>query len=97
MTDIRATLRARLDAAVGSAQVLTAESDVLPYVTDWRGRFHGRALAVVRPGSTDEVADVVRILPSCAFRSSRKAGTRDNAAARRLTPKATRSCCRSRG
>jgi FAD/FMN-containing dehydrogenase len=60
MTDIRATLRARLDAAVGSAQVLTAESDVLPYVTDWRGRFHGRALAVVRPGSTDEVAGVVR-------------------------------------
>ena len=60
MTDIRATLRARLDAAVGSAQVLTAESDVLPYVTDWRGRFHGRALAVVRPGSTDEVAAVVR-------------------------------------
>ena len=60
MTDIRATLRARLDAAVGSAQVLTAESDVLPYVTDWRGRFHGRALAVVRPGGTDEVAAVVR-------------------------------------
>src|SRR5436189_4537811 len=60
MTDIRATLRARLDAAVGSAQVLTADSDVLPFVTDWRGRFHGRALAVVRPGSTEEVAAVVR-------------------------------------
>ena len=60
MTDIRATLRARLDAAVGSAQVLTSESDVLPYVTDWRGRFRGRALAVVRPGGTDEVAAVVR-------------------------------------
>jgi FAD/FMN-containing dehydrogenase len=60
MTDLRATLRARLDAAVGTAQVLTAESDVLPYVTDWRGRFHGRALAVVRPGGTDEVAAVVR-------------------------------------
>ena len=60
MTDIRATLRARLDAAVGSAQVLTSESDVLPYVTDWRGRFHGRALAVVRPGDTEEVAAVVR-------------------------------------
>ncbi|MEO8305013.1 MAG: FAD-binding oxidoreductase [Betaproteobacteria bacterium] len=60
MTDIRATLRARLDAAVGSAQVLTATSDVAPYVTDWRGRFKGRALAVVRPGGTDEVAAVVR-------------------------------------
>src|SRR5262252_1966312 len=60
MTDIRATLRARLDAAVGSAQVLTSESDVLPFVTDWRGRFRGRALAVVRPGATEEVAAVVR-------------------------------------
>ena len=50
MTDIRAILRARLDAAVGSAQVLTAVSDVAPYVTDWRGRYQGRALAVVRPG-----------------------------------------------
>ena len=60
MTDIRATLRARLDAAVGSAQVLTATADVAPYLTDWRGRFHGRALAVVRPGETAEVAAVVR-------------------------------------
>ena len=60
MTDNRATLRARLDAAVGNAQVLTAEADVAPYVTDWRGRFHGRALAVVRPANTGEVAAVVR-------------------------------------
>jgi FAD/FMN-containing dehydrogenase len=60
MTDLRATFRARLDAAVGSAQVLTAESDVAPYLTDWRGRYHGRTLAVVRPADTEEVAAVVR-------------------------------------
>jgi len=60
MTDIRATLRARLDAAVGSAQVLTEPGDVEPYVTDWRGRYRGRALAVARPGTTAEVAAVVR-------------------------------------
>jgi FAD/FMN-containing dehydrogenase len=60
MTDIRATLRARLDAAVGSAQVLTSPADIAPYLTDWRGRFHGDAQAVVRPGSTAEVAEVVR-------------------------------------
>jgi len=60
MTDIRATLRARLDAAVGSEQVLTEPSDVAPYVSDWRGRYHGHALAVVRPGSTDQVSTVVR-------------------------------------
>jgi len=59
MIDLRATLRARLDAAVGGAQVLTDDGDVAPYVTDWPGRFHGRALAVVRPGSTEEVAAVV--------------------------------------
>jgi FAD/FMN-containing dehydrogenase len=60
MTDFRATLRARLDAAVGSAQVLTAPADVAPFLTDWRGRYQGRALAVVRPGSTEQVSAVVR-------------------------------------
>jgi FAD/FMN-containing dehydrogenase len=60
MMDIRATLRARLDAAVGSDQVLTAAPDLAPYVTDWRGRYHGRAMAVVRPGDTEQVSSVVR-------------------------------------
>ncbi|MFA5489790.1 MAG: FAD-binding oxidoreductase [Candidimonas sp.] len=30
------------------------------YCTDWRGRYQGRALAVVRPGSAEETAAVVR-------------------------------------
>jgi FAD/FMN-containing dehydrogenase len=60
MTDIRATLRARLDAAVGSTQVLTTPADIAPFLNDWRGRFHGSAQAIVRPGSTNEVAAVVR-------------------------------------
>jgi len=60
MTDIRATLRTRLDAAVGPAQVLTDPADLAPYLTDWRGRYHGRARAVVRPRTTAEVAAVVR-------------------------------------
>ena len=59
MTDIRATLQARLEAAVGAAQVLTSSDDIASYVTDWRGRFHGRAFAVVRPQTTAEVAAVV--------------------------------------
>ncbi len=60
MTDKRATLQAQLEAAVGKAQVLTAAADTAPYLTDWRGRYHGRALAIVRPGTTAEVAAVVR-------------------------------------
>jgi FAD/FMN-containing dehydrogenase len=31
------------------------------YVRDWRGRYQGNALCVVRPGTTEEVARVVRL------------------------------------
>jgi FAD/FMN-containing dehydrogenase len=48
-----------LRAAVGAAQVLT-EGDLSAWERDWRRRWRGRALAVVRPGSTDEVAAVVQ-------------------------------------
>jgi FAD/FMN-containing dehydrogenase len=46
---------------VGAEQVLTGEHDVAPYLTDWRGRFTGRALAVLRPGDPDQVAGLVRL------------------------------------
>ena len=52
-------LLAVLRAAVGAAHVLT-EGDLSAYELDWRQRYRGRALAVVRPGSTLEVAQVVR-------------------------------------
>lgn len=45
--------------AVGAAHVLT-EGDLSAWERDWRKRWHGKALAVVRPGSTAEVAAVVR-------------------------------------
>jgi FAD/FMN-containing dehydrogenase len=45
--------------AVGPAHVLT-EGDLSAWEQDWRRRWHGRALAVVRPGTTAEVAAVVR-------------------------------------
>lgn len=46
---------------VGSMQVLTSDADTAPYLTDWRQRFTGKALAVVKPGSTDEVAAIIRL------------------------------------
>lgn len=49
-----------LEALLGASQVLTGEA-ATPYLVDWRGRYRGQALAVVRPGSTQEVAGVVRI------------------------------------
>ncbi|MGL4239221.1 FAD-binding oxidoreductase [Tabrizicola sp.] len=49
-----------LGAAVGRAQVLTGE-DMARYARDWMGRYEGAPAAVVRPGSTDEVAACVRV------------------------------------
>jgi FAD/FMN-containing dehydrogenase len=60
MADHGATLLARLAGIVGQSHVLTAPADVGPYLSDWRGRYHGTAQAVVRPATTDEVAGVVR-------------------------------------
>jgi FAD/FMN-containing dehydrogenase len=49
-----------LRAAIGPSQVLT-DGDLSAWTVDWRKRYAGRALAVVRPGSTAEVAAVVRL------------------------------------
>ncbi|MDR2452551.1 MAG: FAD-binding oxidoreductase [Candidatus Accumulibacter sp.] len=49
-----------LAAIVGHDHVLTADYDVAPYLTDWRGRYHGVALCIARPANTAEVAAVVR-------------------------------------
>jgi FAD/FMN-containing dehydrogenase len=56
-----ANLVDRLTAVLGSAGVLTADADTAPYLTDWRGNYTGKALCVVRPSTTDEVAAVVRL------------------------------------
>ncbi len=48
-----------LRAAAGSANVLV-DGDLSGWEVDWRKRYRGRALAVVRPSSTSEVAAVVK-------------------------------------
>ncbi len=53
---------AALRAAVGEAHVLTANSgaDLSAWELDWRKRYRGRSLAVVRPASSAQVCQVVR-------------------------------------
>ena len=48
-----------LEAIVGREHVLTDPDVVAGYSTDWTGRFVGASSAVVRPGSTAEVAAVI--------------------------------------
>jgi FAD/FMN-containing dehydrogenase len=41
---------------------LTRDPDLMaPWLTDWRGRFHGQALALASPASTAETAELVRL------------------------------------
>jgi FAD/FMN-containing dehydrogenase len=54
-----ADLLSELKRCVGERHVLT-DGDLSAYERDWRKRYHGKALAVVRPGSTGEVAAVLR-------------------------------------
>ena len=45
---------------VGKTHVLTDSRDMAAYATDWRKRYLGAPLAVVRPATTAEVAAVVK-------------------------------------
>ena len=52
---------ADLEAVVGAEHVLVDDDVKASYETDWTGRFTGRALCVVRPATTDQVAAVLRL------------------------------------
>jgi FAD/FMN-containing dehydrogenase len=55
------SLLARIAAIIGQANVLTSEHDKAPYCRERRDLFHGRCPAVLRPGSTDEVAAILKL------------------------------------
>lgn len=50
-----------LAAIVGETQVLTEARETAAYFTDWRRQYRADAECVARPGSTDEVAAVIRL------------------------------------
>ena len=46
---------------LGARGVITDAADIAPWLTDWRGRFHGASAAMLAPASIEEVAAVVRL------------------------------------
>ena len=44
---------------VGDDYVIT--SDFAPYANDWRKKYFGKPLVVVKPGSPEEIAAIVRL------------------------------------
>jgi len=54
-------LLSRIAAVVGPHGLITDPTEMAPYLEEERGLYHGHARMVVRPGSTAEVAEVVRL------------------------------------
>ena len=61
-----AAMKDALITIVGASGVLTDPAEMAPYLSDWRGRYRGRAQAVVFPNNTEAVAALVRL---CTARS----------------------------
>ena len=60
--DVQPSVLARLAAIAGARHVLTAEADMAPYRVEPRGYYpEAAARAVVRPGSAEEVAAILRL------------------------------------
>ncbi|MCA3343146.1 MAG: FAD-binding oxidoreductase, partial [Roseomonas sp.] len=50
-----------LASLLGPAGLLTDASDLAPALADWRSLYQGRALALLRPANTAELAEAVRL------------------------------------
>jgi FAD/FMN-containing dehydrogenase len=57
----QAVLIERVAAQCGRRAVVTDPAEIQPWLSDWRGRFHGRSSAILAPGSTEEAAAIVRM------------------------------------
>ena len=55
------TLLDAIRAIVGDRGILTETADTAPYSEDWRRLYQGRTSAVIRPGTTEEFAAVVKL------------------------------------
>ncbi|WP_252258056.1 FAD-binding oxidoreductase [Erythrobacter aurantius] len=60
-TRTRDSFLADASALLGPKGISTAPEDISPWLTDWRGRYTGRALALASPASTQEVAELVKL------------------------------------
>src|SRR5580704_494370 len=56
-----ADLLARFAAIVGARNAITEPAEIAPYISEERGLYHGASPLVLRPGSPDEVAAILRL------------------------------------
>jgi FAD/FMN-containing dehydrogenase len=51
----------QLSSVLGQKYILTTDEDKARYLTDWRKRYIGKALAVLLPGNSSEVSSIVKL------------------------------------
>src|SRR6185369_4212842 len=61
MTEAEARLIEEAGRKLGPKAVITDPKEIEPWVSDWRGRVHGVSPAILAPGSTEEVVEIVRL------------------------------------
>ena len=61
MSDAQAKLVEEVRSRFGPKAAVTDPADIEPWISDWRGRYHGKAAAILSPASTDEVAQIVKL------------------------------------
>jgi FAD/FMN-containing dehydrogenase len=59
--DAQAELIAAARERLEPRAIVTDAQELEPWVSDWRGRVHGKARAMLAPASTEEVAEIVRL------------------------------------
>jgi len=59
--DAQGQLIAAARQMLGPKGVITDAHEIEPWASDWRGRVHGQSAAILAPGSTEEVAEIVKL------------------------------------
>ncbi|MFL6801236.1 MAG: FAD-binding oxidoreductase [Sphingomicrobium sp.] len=59
--DAQAQMIAEAERKLDRKAVITDPSEIEPWASDWRGRVHGSARAMLAPSSTQEVAEIVKL------------------------------------
>ena len=85
----------KVSSLVGPSHVSTDPDVLAGRSVDHTGRYHGRASALVRPGSADQVAEVLRLCRDAGVHVTIQGGrTRWSPAP---SPNTTTSCCQPNG
>jgi FAD/FMN-containing dehydrogenase len=61
MTEAEAQLIEQAGQKLGPKAVITDAAEIEPWVTDWRGRVHGAAPAMLAPASIEDVVEIVKL------------------------------------